>query len=200
MKPVVYSRSESYRQFLRENVQCPLEFSDALDTPDDAAGRIYLLHVSSFEAESCQAWVREHAVAEMPPVGVCSNQPNVTQMLAFVRHGARAYCNSHMATLHYCQMLEMLANGQSWFPPDLLAQTFELAQQAAEPAQPPKPLHALTARENEIAGYVAKGLSNREIALHLGISEPTVKSHLTQIFRKLELNDRVGLVLHLKRA
>ena len=94
----------------------------------------------------------------------------------------------------------MLTNGQSWFPPELLAQTFKLAQQAVDNAPTVAQLSDLTARENEIATYVAEGMSNREIAQHLGISEPTVKSHLTQIFRKLELNDRVGLVLHLKRA
>ena len=115
-----------------------------------------------------------------------------------VHLGARGYCNSHMAPLHYHQLLDMLANGQSWFPPGLLDETFKLAQQAAGASAQRNPISTLTSRENEIACCVAEGMSNRHIADFLGISEPTVKTHLTRIFRKLELKDRVGLVLHLK--
>jgi hypothetical protein len=47
---------------------------------------------------------------------------------------------------------------------------------------------------------VGEGKSNRQIADLYDISEPTVKGHLTSIFKTLELNDRVDLVLYLKQA
>jgi len=58
----------------------------------------------------------------------------------------------------------------------------------------------LTAREVEIVGLVAEGLSNRQIASQLGISEQTVKNHLSRILDKLGLDSRVELALYAVRS
>jgi two-component system nitrate/nitrite response regulator NarL len=57
------------------------------------------------------------------------------------------------------------------------------------------PFHTLTGRERQIADGVAKGLSNRDIAASLGITEQTVKNHLTAIFNKLQVTSRLQLAL-----
>jgi DNA-binding NarL/FixJ family response regulator len=82
----------------------------------------------------------------------------------------------------------------------MLDETFRLAQQTVKPTQDQAKLEILTTREKDIAHAVGEGKSNRQIADLYDISEPTVKTHLTNIFRKLELRDRVGLVLYLKQA
>jgi DNA-binding NarL/FixJ family response regulator len=51
----------------------------------------------------------------------------------------------------------------------------------------------LTAREHEVATLVARGLSNKEIALQLGLSDGTVKLHVHNILRKLRLKNRYAL-------
>lgn len=53
----------------------------------------------------------------------------------------------------------------------------------------------LTQREYEIAALVGNGKSNKQIAQHLSITERTVKAHLTEIFRKLDIADRLKLAL-----
>ncbi|WP_406092392.1 response regulator [Streptomyces sp. NBC_01013] len=53
---------------------------------------------------------------------------------------------------------------------------------------------ALSAREREVVGLVARGTSNREIAAELFISEATVKTHLTHVFAKLGAKDRAEAV------
>lgn len=53
----------------------------------------------------------------------------------------------------------------------------------------------LTSREREIVSLVCRGLTNFELARELGISEATVRHHLTSVFAKLEVRDRVGLVI-----
>jgi LuxR family transcriptional regulator, maltose regulon positive regulatory protein len=67
------------------------------------------------------------------------------------------------------------------------------------PPGPPRspsqgPNETVSAREVEVLAHVADGLSNREIAAKLFISEVTVKSHLTRIFRKLDASSRTQAV------
>ena len=59
-------------------------------------------------------------------------------------------------------------------------------------------LDELTKRERQVANAVADGLSNREIAARLSISERTVKARLTSVFQKLSVRDRVQLALLLR--
>jgi DNA-binding NarL/FixJ family response regulator len=53
---------------------------------------------------------------------------------------------------------------------------------------------ALSAREIEVLGHVARGLSNAAISVELHVSEATVKSHLLHVFSKLDVNDRTAAV------
>jgi DNA-binding NarL/FixJ family response regulator len=62
----------------------------------------------------------------------------------------------------------------------------------------PASLDDLTKRERQVAKAVAEGLSNREIAARLNISERTVKARLTGVFQKLDVRDRVQLALLLR--
>jgi DNA-binding NarL/FixJ family response regulator len=54
----------------------------------------------------------------------------------------------------------------------------------------------LTRREEEVARFVAEGLTNREIAEKLHLSEHTVKNYIFNIFEKTGVSNRVGLVLY----
>ncbi len=54
----------------------------------------------------------------------------------------------------------------------------------------------LTPREQEVLGHLTRGCTNKEIAQNLSISEKTVNSHLTNIFRKLKVVRRLEAILY----
>jgi two-component system nitrate/nitrite response regulator NarL len=66
-----------------------------------------------------------------------------------------------------------------------------------EPREPLPSPAPLTPRENQIAQAIANGRSNRDIASQLGITEQTVKNHLTNIFGKVGVGSRLQLALAL---
>jgi DNA-binding NarL/FixJ family response regulator len=63
----------------------------------------------------------------------------------------------------------------------------------------PDPLEALSSREREVLGLLLEGLPNKLIARRLDITEKTVKSHLTRIFREIGVTDRTQAALWAER-
>jgi DNA-binding NarL/FixJ family response regulator len=88
--------------------------------------------------------------------------------------------------------IRMVASGNVWLP-------VTLQTQMAERLRSPSGM-ALSPREEEIVRYVGQGLRNAEIAKILTISEETVKTHLTKIFRKVGVRDRLELALYAARV
>src|SRR6266852_5935574 len=89
------------------------------------------------------------------------------------------------------EAIRAVADGLVWMPPTL--QTEITAQWGSSVSR------QLTSREVEIVRHVAIGLRNAEIAERLSITEATVKTHLNNIFEKLELRDRVELTVYALR-
>jgi DNA-binding NarL/FixJ family response regulator len=90
--------------------------------------------------------------------------------------------------------IRVVAAGDALLSPTVTRRV--IRQFARLPRSGPAPeLSALTERERDVFGLVARGLSNLEIARSLFISETTVKSHVTHILQKLDLRDRVQAVV-----
>jgi DNA-binding NarL/FixJ family response regulator len=87
-----------------------------------------------------------------------------------------------------------VAAGDALLSPSVTKRVIKSFTQLPRPA-PPKELDDLTARERDIFRLIAGGRSNAEIAKELYISDTTVKTHVTHIFQKLNLRDRVQLVV-----
>lgn len=91
-----------------------------------------------------------------------------------------------------------LHRGEPSLPPELTRRLLErLGAPDAEKAGPVEPL---TDRETEVLQLVAAGLSNRGIAERLGVSETTVRTHVSRILGKLEVANRVQAALYALRV
>jgi DNA-binding NarL/FixJ family response regulator len=101
-----------------------------------------------------------------------------------LRLGARAIVQKRFAIETLMTAIQAVADGLVWMPP---------AMQAALIGHDGPAAKKLTRRESEIVRYVAIGMRNAEIAARLSLSESTVKTHLTNIFQKLAIRDRIEL-------
>jgi DNA-binding NarL/FixJ family response regulator len=92
--------------------------------------------------------------------------------------------------------IHTLAAGEALISPGITKRLIEQFARTAPPrAEPAVTLAELTPRELEVLGLIARGLTNREIAAELVLSEATVKTHVKRVLAKLDLRDRVHAVV-----
>ena len=90
--------------------------------------------------------------------------------------------------------IRTVAAGDALLSPSITHSVISQFARLPQPA-PPKELEELTSRELEVFRLIARGLSNAEIGERLFISDTTVKTHVTHVFQKLNLRDRVQAVV-----
>jgi DNA-binding NarL/FixJ family response regulator len=90
--------------------------------------------------------------------------------------------------------IRTVAAGDALLSPAVTRRVIKQFTRLQQPA-PPRELDELTAREREIFDLIASGLSNAEIGKQLYIGETTVKTHVTHVFQKLNVRDRVQAVV-----
>ncbi len=135
--------------------------------------------------------------AERSRVVVHSRQPGDDEAITAFEAGAHGYCHSLANTAILRAVASTVAAGGLWVSPGVMGRMIRTLRRSisSEPEAPPPGFETLTVREREVALAVSTGAGNKEIALQLGMTERTLKMHLGSIFRKLEVRDRVHLVL-----
>ena len=117
--------------------------------------------------------------------------------------GARGYVLKTMASAQLIYAIEEVLNGKIYLPLALSSRFFEYFQQsfreeanAKESQQEENLLDYLTQREEEVLELLTQGITYKGVANKLFISETTVKTHVNNIFQKLQVNDRTQAVLY----
>jgi len=120
-----------------------------------------------------------------------------TEVLEALQLGARGVVSKESATKLLLKSIRTVMAGQYWVDRESVSDVVNAMRTvrlpAAEEAPPTK--YGLTPRELEVVKMVVAGYSNREIAGKLGVSEQTVKHHLTSAFNKLGVYNRLELAL-----
>lgn len=118
------------------------------------------------------------------------------QILEALQLGARGVVLKDAVVDHLSACIRAVMQGQYWLegrPVQNLVQV--LRELAAQTAAPPRKTFGLTPRELEVVSLITEGSTNKHIAQTFGISEETVKRHLTNIFNKLGVGNRLELAL-----
>ena len=112
-----------------------------------------------------------------------------------MRLGARGFLLKNINADFLLDSIRKAVDGDNVFSPEMTAR---LVQSLISPAAPPKnnALSSHTPRELEILGYLAAGHSNKVIARRLDLAESTIKVHVQNILRKLELSSRVQAAVY----
>ena len=110
-----------------------------------------------------------------------------------VRAGASGFLLKDVRPVELVDAIRVIASGNALLGPTALTRL--LGRFATQPPPNGAALPTLTEREREILQLVAEGLSNAEIASRLVLSETTIKTHVSNLLRKLGVRDRVQAVI-----
>jgi DNA-binding NarL/FixJ family response regulator len=127
-----------------------------------------------------------------------SSNPTDNEAITALDAGCVGYCHAYSDSATLIQVAQVTKAGHIWIGTNLMQQ---LIQSANRVAKPPAVIanngwqKTLTTREREIAKFAANGDSNLQIAKSCDISERTVKAHMSAVFDKLDITDRLQLAL-----
>lgn len=130
---------------------------------------------------------------------VLEKSPAIPTGKKLIYNGVKAYGNSRMLQHHFDQMFRVVLSGRTWTYPELTAALVSNVNKNSLDKESIKMIkERLTDKEVGIVYLILEGLTNDAIAAKVNTSTRTVKAHISSIFSKLHVNDRVSLILLLK--
>ncbi len=125
-------------------------------------------------------------------------------IVQLIQAGATGYLLKETSTDEVVRAIRVAHTGESLIQPRVANKILRMMAQMAPPQPAPRAtrddsvrekLSRLTSRELEVLIQVGKGMNNKELGAHFVISEPTVKTHVARLMQKLEVRDRIALVM-----
>lgn len=161
---------------------------------------IVLMDIQMGDWDGVTATRRVRSSVPATRVIILTNHDEDDIVFASIRAGASGYLLKEVTGAQLASALRAVADGFSLIYPSVAKRVLdEFGQRRARGAPPPdddEGYRDLTPREREVLQLIAAGRSNKEIGGALGITERTVKTHVTNIFGKLELSDRTQVALY----
>jgi DNA-binding NarL/FixJ family response regulator len=134
------------------------------------------------------------AVSRTPAFVLLTDAPTAQWAAEALRGGARGVLPRDATPDEIIAALEAAAVGLVTLPAELAVDVASASRAVSSPRPAGAPTQPLTRREIEVLGMLAEGLANKNIAVRLGISEHTVKTHVASILTKLDAFSRAEAV------
>ena len=197
---VLYSKSNSVidefkKEFLlTEDLIIVDSFINLKNSLQKNTPMIVIYHIDESMDESENIFI---LLKEFPQIFLIalSNNPDDLEGCRLLKMGYKSYLHSFSNTEILKSAIESVVNGNIYVYPKLMQ---FLVSNAPTTAKKTTNLDELTLKERSILELVSKGFSNAKIAVELDIAEVTVKKHISSLFKKLDVHDRLSLALILK--
>lgn len=171
---------------------------DAIRIAQEHLPDVILLDVSmpGGGIEAARVISAECPVVKVIMLTVSEHEEDVTKAL---EAGANGYILKGTSGTDLLTTLQSVSRGESYVSPGLAARLLAVSMRNVRQQARPAEQVDLTKREEQILELVARGLTNKEIANTLNISEKTVKHYMTNVMQKLQVRNRVEAVLALQK-
>ncbi len=165
--------------------------ADAVLKAHDLQPDIILMDLRMPQMDGVEAIKRIRIVCPHTKFIVLTVYDNDDFIFEAIRAGAKAYLMKDISREELVQVIHAVDDGQAYLQPKITNRLLERVSDMPLPQTE----HPFSKREIEILQMLAQGLSNKEIAQRLTLSEHTVKTHVANIFAKLDVNNRAEAVL-----
>lgn len=185
---------------IREGIKRLLEFNgtmkvvgeagngeEALEFLEKETTDIVLLDINMPKMNGIDCLTRIRKDYEKTKVLMLTVHNDAEYLLKAIDIGANGYILKDSSSDELVQAIEMILAGEQYIQPDLIP---VLNQSLVRRDEQKAVLENLTKREIEVLIMVAEGDFNKDIAARMGISERTVKNHISNIFKKIDVADR----------
>ncbi len=206
----IVSRQFLFRQGIEHSLSSmeDIEISGATEVNDQVLSAIDTLPpdvaLVDIDGSSDDSLTLAHKIKQRSPnIGliVLASDPNDTQLFQVLKAQAAAYLSKEIIADQLVDAVRQVARGEHPINeslttrPKVAEQVLHQFQELSWRSEAEAFISPLTPREMEILNYIAQGYFNKEIAVKLGISEQTIKNHVTSILRKLNANARTEAVV-----
>lgn len=165
---------------------------------------VVLLDMNMPERDGLQGIIEIEKLGLETKVLALSGYDDADLIFRAMKIGARGYVLKTMASAQLIYAIEEVLNGKIYLPLALSSRFFEYFQQTFKAEAEKKEVETeeenlldyLTQREEEVLELLTQGITYKGVANKLFISETTVKTHVNNIFQKLQVNDRTQAVLY----
>ncbi len=159
---------------------------------------VILMDIQMPGVDGIQATRSIHEFAPHIGILMLSMIENHEAVIDAIRAGARGYLLKGSGRREICTAIRAVAQGDAIFGQALASRLMDVFSAATSPPQKTSQsaaMASLSEREHDVLRLLGQGLGTREMALALSLSEKTVRNHISNIFTKLQVTDRVQAVL-----
>jgi len=210
IRVIIVSQQSLFRQGIEHSLAGTedIEISGAAEVNDEVLSEIDTLPpdvaLMDIDGPSDSGLTLARRIKQRSPniaVVVLTSNPSDAQLFQALKAQAVAYLNKEITADQLADIVRRVAHGEHPINeslttrPKVAEQVLHQFQELYWRSEAEGLISPLTPREREILDYIAQGYLNKEIAIELGISEQTIKNHVTSILRKLNANARTEAVV-----
>jgi RNA polymerase sigma factor (sigma-70 family) len=188
---------EALRALIEENPSLEVigqaqDGNEALSLAEQVRPDLVIMDIMMPNLNGFEATKRMSSLARPPKIVILSQHNKEEYVLQALVSGASGYLLKDAAADELLQAIKAVSAGETYFSTQLDRESIE--ERLRQRSSFSSPMETLTPREREVLQLVAEGNTNRQVAIHLGISIKTVEKHRFSLMEKLNIRDVTGLV------